>query len=109
MARSGPQLVYIYSDADSLDKLHQCLKTDFSSPHSNDSFWASCVFTNPALQVPSRPIGLANELHPYIDNWFYGCDDWSLKANIVSTDFCPDSNNVIHACICASLLKACRN
>ena len=94
-----------YSEAGSIEELQECVKNDFSSPHSSDKFWAACVFVNLAKQIPSTLEGLADVLHPHIDNWFHGCDEWSLKANIVSTDFCPDTNNMINACICASLLK----
>lgn len=91
-----------YSAADSQDKLHSALTSDFSTPPSRDTMWASCVFrTATAFHTP---LGNAKDLKGTIDNWFYGCSDWSLKANILMTDFCPDFNNVIQSSICACLL-----
>ncbi len=92
-----------YSTADSKDKLFAALSTDFSNPPSRDQMWASCVFRTPG--IVQTPFINSKELRGTVDNWFYGCADWTLKANILNTDFCPDFNNVIHAAICASLLN----
>ncbi len=92
-----------YSTADSQDKLFTSLSTDFTDPPPRDKMWASCVFRT--ASVFQTPFVNAKDLRGKVDSWFYGCADWSLKANILMTDFCPDYNNVIHAAICASLLN----
>lgn len=95
-----------YSAADNKAKLYNALARDFNTPPSRDVMWSSCVFRT--VSILQSPFVNAKELRPDVDNWFYGCADWSLKANILSTDFCPDCNNVIHASICACLLNAGR-
>ena len=92
-----------YSAADSQDKLYSALTTDFSSPPPRDTMWGSCVFRT--VSVLQTPFVNAKALKGTIDSWFYGCSDWSLKANILMTDFCPDFNNVIQSSICACLLN----
>ena len=95
-----------YSAADGKAKLYAALERDFNTPPSRDAMWSSCVFRT--VSVLQTPFVNAQELKPDVDNWFHGCADWSLKANILSTDFCPDFNNVIHASICACLVNAGR-
>ncbi len=92
-----------YSAADSQDKLFTALSTDFSNPPPRDKMWGACVFR--AVNILQTPFINAQEFKGKIDNWFHGCADWTLKANILMTDFCPDFNNVIHAAICACLLN----
>ena len=95
-----------YSTADSQDKLFTALSADFTDPPSRDKMWAACVFRS--VSVFQTPFVNAKEFIGKVDNWFHGCADWSLKANILMTDFCPNFNNVIHAAICASLLNGNR-
>ena len=93
-----------YSDADSKDKLKSDLKEDFANPPSKTEMWSTCMFmTSSWDRIPRFN---AATLSPLIDNWFYGCSEWTLKANIISTDFFDLYNNTIQASICASILKA---
>ena len=98
-----------YSHADSNDELKSELKKDFTNPPSKTEMWSTCVFVTPCYKftcLPRFPYTNAENLSPMIDNWFYGCSEWTLKANIISTDFFNLFNNTIQACICASILKA---
>ena len=92
-----------YFDADRKDKLKSDLEKDFTSPPSKTEMWSTCVFVTPSWN--RTPRSNAEDLCPTIDNWFYGCSDWTLKANIISTDFFDLYNNTVQASICASIIK----
>ena len=93
-----------YSDADSEGKLKSDLENDFTNPPHTTKMWSTCVFMTSAWN--RTPYSNAKNLCPAIDNWFYGCSDWTLKANIISTDFFDLFNNTVQASICASIMKA---
>lgn len=93
-----------YSEADSEGKLKSDLEKDFTNPPHTTKMWSTCVFMTSAWN--RTPYSNAKNLFPAIDNWFYGCSDWTLKANIISTDFFDLFNNTVQASICASIMKA---
>ena len=93
-----------YSNANSKDKLKSDLEKDFTNPPSKTEMWSTCVFMTSSWD--RTPSSNAANLSPVIDNWFYGCSKWTLKANIICTDFFNLYNNTVQACICASILKA---
>lgn len=92
-----------YREARNKKELRKAIESDFSTVHPSSMLWSAGVFT-----TSITPILDAKNLVPDIDNWLYGCADLTLKANIISTNFCPKHNNLIHASIIASLLKAGR-
>lgn len=93
-----------YQNASSDAILQQDLEKDFSSPPSTSVMWSSCVFRS--VNAFNTPLSNAKSSSTDIDNWFYGCADWTLKANIISTNFFQLYDNIVQACICASILKA---
>jgi hypothetical protein len=96
-----------YSTASTRPLLYSALQSNFYGPAPADGLmWSTCVFTT--VDVVNTPHRNAKDAMPDIDNWFNGCSDWTLKANIVSTDFFNSYNNVVQGCICASLIKAAR-
>ena len=96
-----------YNEAKSIPELHSCLEQTFEkAPQSYACLWSVCVFrTVSFLETPKKN---ARDLQPEIDSWFYGCADWTMKANIISIDFCDRCNNVIHASIGANILKGAK-
>ena len=68
-----------YSDANSKDKLKSDLEKDFTKPPPKTEMWSTCVFVTPS---PTRtPRSNAEHLCPTIDNWFYGCSDWTCTES----------------------------
>ena len=92
-----------YSDADTLEKLYGCIKSDMSNPPSG--MWAACSFmTSGAF---STPISNATATDPTITNWYFGGSKFcGEKANIISVDFFRQCSNIVQASIIGSLLKA---
>ena len=95
-----------YSKANNIAALHSDIENDFHKPPPKDEMWSACVFTTPG--VTHNPKQNAAALCPTFDTWFYGCANWTLNANIISTDFFNRFNNSVQASICASILKAGR-
>lgn len=93
-----------YSNANNIDKLYSDIESDFSHPPPSTEMWSTCVFAT--VGVIDTPRVNAEELRPTIDTWFYGCATWTLKANIITTDFFQLYNNSVQASICANILKA---
>lgn len=96
-----------YRLANSESKLYAALDKTFSGDLGlHKGLWSVCVFQTPS---PMRtPLKNAQNIHSKLDAWFHGCADWTLKANIISTDFTGEWNNITHATICANLLKGAK-
>ena len=95
-----------YKQANSESKLYNALEKTFSTNLHHKGLWSVCVFR--AVSICHSPLKNAEHLQSKIDTWFYGCADWTLKANIISTDFTCELNSNIHAIICANLLKGAK-
>ncbi len=91
-----------YEDADSLEKLYDCIKSDMQNPPPG--MWATCSFMKPSLFAP--PQHNAMIANPTITNWFFGGSGFCEKANIIYVDFFDEYSNVVQASIIGSLLKA---
>lgn len=94
-----------FDRANSESKLHEALDQAFSEDNTSrhKGLWCVCVFQTPSLTC--TPLKNAKDLQNKMDTWFHGCAEWTLKANIISTDFTGDWSNIIQATICANLLK----
>lgn len=93
-----------YSDANSLPKLYQCIKTDMLSPPAG--MWAACSFEKSGMFA--TPHHNAKETNPTITNWYFGGSEFCEKANIISVDFFREFTNIVQASVIGSLLKAGR-
>ena len=94
-----------YQDAYTVDKLYSSIENDMSNP-PDKILWSTGVFLAPSYRTRWQPINNAKILTPVIDNWFYGCATWTLKANIISTNFFHSFNHTVQASICSSIIKA---
>jgi len=96
-----------YQGANSESKLHSALQKTFEEDcSSRTGMWNVCVFRS--TSALSSPISNAKDLSGRLSSWFHGCADWTLKANIICTDFTQEYGNTIHAAICANLLKGAK-
>ena len=96
-----------YQHASTETKLHSSLKKTFSEDLcQRTGLWNVCVFRNTTPIF--SPITNAKNLQGRLSTWFHGCADWTLRANIISTDFTEEYGNIIHAAICANLLKGAK-
>ena len=94
-----------YGDAKTPDQLHSAIAEDMTKERPNAELWSTCVFLAPGVLTVGEPINNAKILTPTIDNWFYGCADWTRKANIITTNFFYKFNHNVQASICANILK----
>ncbi len=100
-----------YWRADTENKLHLSLDKTLGglAPVKKDNLWSVCVFVRRSVSDPfCDPFRNAKHLSPKIDSWFHGCADWTMKANIISTDFCGEYNNIIQASVCANIVKGAK-
>ena len=96
-----------YQGANSDSKLHSALHKTFEDDWgTRTGMWNVCAFRS--TTALSSPISNAKDLRGKLSSWFHGCSEWTLKANIICTDFTQEYGNTIHAAICANLLKAKR-
>ena len=93
-----------YRYAYTVDQLYSAIEDDMRNPPDN-GMWSAGVFLAPSFHTRWQPINNAKLLNPIIDNWFYGCATWTIKANIITTNFFEGFNHTVQACICASILK----
>ena len=90
-----------YEDANSLEKLYDCIKSDMEKPPAG--LWATCSFIT---YIPWTPQYNAICTDPTITNWFFGGSGFCEKANIIYVDFFHENSTVVQASIIGSLLKA---
>ena len=95
-----------YANAKTPDQLSSAIAEDMNKPRPDRELWSTGVFLAPGLLTTGEPIHNAKILTPIIDNWFYGCADWTMKANIITTNFFYEFNHTVQASICASIMKA---
>ena len=94
-----------YANAKTPDQLSAAIAEDMRKQRPDSKLWSACVFLAPSVLTIGEPINNAKILTPTIDNWFYGCADWALKANIITTNFFYKFNHTVQASICANILK----
>lgn len=92
-----------YDSVKSAKELHDAIEADLSKGIQEKGLWSISVLETPDFD--HTPIANAKDISPGIDNWFYGCGDWAMKANIISSDFFAQFNHTVVASVCANLIK----
>ena len=99
-----------FAGAGTQEKLRSSIEEDLvvpTTPGNRSGLRSMCVALDPK-QTGLTPYKNALLLSPAIDNWFFGCSEWIMKANTISTEFFDEYNNIIQASILANFIKAAK-
>lgn len=94
---------HTYADVRTPQQLHQAIAEDSWPVGAKEGLWSLGVFES--VDFVHTPRLNSIDTFPSIDNWFYGCGDWALKANIISLDFFEEFGNIVVSSVCANLIK----